>query len=473
MSERRADRARGGVPLIVALAAGLALTTIAVTLAPGVHFAYRSPEGHVALETAAAVIALLAAYLVFARFRLSAAIDDLVLATGLAVLATSNLLFAVIPALGAGDPARAWSWARVVADLLGAGLFAASAYLPRRAVANPRRELRRALGGAAAALGLVAIAVLAVHGWPAPIDPTLSPESSMRPRVVGNTVVLVSQLLIAFALACAAVGFARRAVALGDELRHWLAMASVVGAFSRVQYFLFPSLYSPWLHTGDAFRLAYYLVILLAALREIAAYQPRLAEAAVADERRRIARDLHDGLSQEIAFVAGGLRSGIHRPLAPQEVTPLLEAADHALAESRQAVVALSSTADEPLGAAVGRLASALALRSGLAVALPVPRDIDAAPPIRDALLGITREAVTNAVRHSGARSLVVVLSDGDVLHLQVCDDGAGFAVDEQPRDGEGFGLTSMRERAGLAGGALVVTSRPGAGTLVEAAVPR
>jgi two-component system, NarL family, sensor kinase len=80
---------------------------------------------------------------------------------------------------------------------------------------------------------------------------------------------------------------------------------------------------------------------------------------------------------------------------------------------------------------------------------------------------------VTNAVRHSGARSLVVVLSDGDVLHLQVCDDGAGFAVDEQPRDGEGFGLTSMRERAGLAGGALVVTSRPGAGTLVEAAVPR
>jgi signal transduction histidine kinase len=326
---------------------------------------------------------------------------------------------------------------------------------------------------AAATLGVIAIVVNVVHGWPAPIDPTLSPQASMRPRVVGNTVVLVSQLVIGAMLLCAALGFARQARRRDDELRKWLAVASLVGAFSRVHYFLFPSLYSPWLHTGDAFRFVYYLLILVAGLREIAAYQPRLAEAAVANERRRIARDLHDGLTQEIAFVAGGLRSGSRRALGPDEVAPLLDAADHALVEARQAVVALSSADDEPLGAAIGRLASALALRAGLEITLHVPRDIEAPAPVRAALLGITREAVTNAVRHSGGRSLIVTLSDGDALRLQVCDDGVGFPVESQARGGAGFGLTSMRERAGLAGGAMTVRSRPGAGTLVEVAVPR
>jgi signal transduction histidine kinase len=455
------------------VASMLVFATIAVTLVPGIHFAYRSPEGHAALETAAAIIALLAAYLVFARFNLSAAIDDLVLATGLAVLATSNLAFAVVAALGPGDPARAWSWARVAADLLGAGLFAASAYVPSRVVPRRGRALSGALAGAAVALVAIAVVAVTVRGWPAPIDPTLSPEASTRPRVVGNPVVLGSQLVIAAALGCAAVGFAREARRRGDDLRRWLAMASTVGAISRVHYFLFPSLYSPWLHTGDALRLAYYVVILIAALREIAAYQPRLAQAAVDTERRRIARDLHDGLSQEIAFVAGGLRSGVGRPLDPHEVGPLLEAADYALVEARQAVAALSTADEEPLGAAVGRLASALALRSGIDIALNVPSDIDASPAVRDAVLGVTREAVTNAVRHSGGRALVVTLSDGDALRLQVSDDGHGFAVDGDARKHNGFGMTSMRERAKIAGGSLAVTSRPGIGTLVELALPR
>jgi signal transduction histidine kinase len=473
VTESRGKHGRGRGAPVSGVAAVLVVATVAVTLVPGVHFAYRSPEGHAALETAAAIIALLAAYLVFARFNLSAALDDLVLATGLAVLATSNLAFAVVPALGAGDPARAWSWARVAADLLGAGLFAASAYVPSRVLPRRGRALRGALAGAAIALVVIGVVAATVPGWPAPIDPTLSPEASMRPRVVGNPVVLASQLIIAATLGCAAVGFAREARWRGDDLRRWLAIASAVGAISRVHYFLFPSLYSPWLHTGDALRLGYYVVILIAALREIAAYQPRLARAAVDTERRRIARDLHDGLSQEIAFVAGGLRSGIGRPLDPREVGALLEAADHALVEARQAVIALSTADEEPLGAAVGRLASALALRSGVDIALHVPPDIDASPNVRDAVLGITREAVTNAVRHSGGRSLVVTLSDGDALRLQVCDDGDGFAVEAEAREGTGFGLTSMRERAGLAGGALAVTSRPGMGTLVELALPR
>src|SRR5690242_6309463 len=102
------------------VSAALAIVTAAVTFAPGVHFAYRSPQGHVALETAAAVIALLAAYLVSARFRISRGLGDLMLSAGLGVLATSNLVFGVLPALATASPAREWSWARVAADLIGA-----------------------------------------------------------------------------------------------------------------------------------------------------------------------------------------------------------------------------------------------------------------------------------------------------------------------------------------------------------------
>jgi signal transduction histidine kinase len=466
-------RGNGVAPVAMLGAALLALTAV-ITFTTRIHFAYISPEGHIALETAASVIALLAAYLAFARFHQSSALDDLALATGLTLLAVSNLMFAVLPALGTGFPARHWSWARVAGDLLGAAAFTASAFIPARTVRHPRRASRRALGAAVVLLGLLAATAAALHGLPAPIDPTLSPESSMRPRVVGNPVVESVQLVIALALAGAAAGFAREGRRRGDPLRTWLAVASTVGACSRVHYFLFPSLYSPWLHTGDAFRLAYYLLILVAALREIAAYQPRLAQAAVANERRRIARDLHDGLTQELAFVVGGLRSSAGEPLDPEEAARLLEAAEHGLAEARQAVVALSFAEEEPLGAAVARVAGALALRAGVELTVNAAPDIDAPGRAREAVLGITREAVTNALRHSGARGLVVTLDDdGDALHLQVCDDGAGFAVDA-PRDIDtGFGLISMRERAELAGGALAIRSRPGAGTLVEAQLPR
>ena len=113
-----------------------AAATAAVIFVPALRFAYRGPELHVALETAAALIGLLAAYLVFGRFRRSGRLDDFMLCYSLSLLAFSNLFFAVIPAISSSGSDRFGTWARLVGQLLGAVLFAAAAVAPQRRVSG-------------------------------------------------------------------------------------------------------------------------------------------------------------------------------------------------------------------------------------------------------------------------------------------------------------------------------------------------
>ncbi len=119
----------------------------------GVAFAYASRDGHLALETGASVVALFAGALVMTRFRQGAGLDDLVLAVGLLILAGSNLFFAVLPEVVSGVPDVRWTWARAAGDLVGAGAFAASAFLPARPLPRPRVAERRALSATAGLLG--------------------------------------------------------------------------------------------------------------------------------------------------------------------------------------------------------------------------------------------------------------------------------------------------------------------------------
>jgi signal transduction histidine kinase len=458
----------------VALGALATLATAAVVFAPGIHFAYRSAAGHAALETAAALIGFLTAYLLLARFRLGAVGPDLWLAAALAILACSTLCFAVLPAVAGRAPGSLLIWARVFSDTVGFLVFATAAWAPLRAIRRLHRAELRALALVVGTLVLSFMLALALNGsLPTPIDPALSPEDSLRPRIAGAVLVEVAQLVAVAALLVAGIGFARRSDRQRDGFFSWLATATMFGVLGRVHYFLFPSLYSPWVHTGDFMRLSYYLLILGAALHEIAGYQPRLAQAAILDERRRIARDLHDGLAQELAFVASGLRSLEDDPPTKAELAQLIEAADQALAESRQAISALTANPDEPLSETVTRIASALALRAGADLDLRVEEEADASQPVRDAVLGITREAMTNAVRHGRARRLEVMLSCNGSVRLSVRDYGVGFVpLVDSVREGQ-VGLDSMRERAEAVGGRLSVHSVPGEGTLVQAVLPR
>jgi signal transduction histidine kinase len=458
--------------LTLATAALAALATLLVSVLPAVHLAYRSPSGHAAIETAAALIALLVAYLLLGRFLRTGQMRDLILVGALAILGFTNLLFSSIPLATTTGISRFSTWAPVAGRLLGAFLFAVAAFAPPRIFRRPREVVLPALLACTGALAILAIvfAFLAPH-LPLGINPALSPDAPDRPRVVGDPGVLTVQIVTMVLYAFAAVGFVRTRERTGDHLLDWFAVASVLGAFSHLNYFLFPSLYSDWVYMGDFFRLAFYLVLLFGAGREIAAYQRRMTDAAALEERRRLARELHDGLAQELAFISTQSRWLARGPGDQTRLEQLAQAAARALDESRSAIAALTRPLDEPLEVALAQAAEEVANRVGVQVRLDLEAGVQVPPDTRAALIRIVREAVTNTARHGKASEVTVCLVSNGDLQLRISDNGVGFDSAEQ-RDGWGFGLVSMRERAQAIGAQLEVRSRMGEGTEVEVVIP-
>jgi signal transduction histidine kinase len=456
-------------PILAVGAAGIAITAL-VSVAPGVRFAYRSPSAHVAIDTAATIIALLAAFLLLERFRQTGMRRDLLLVAALGVMAASSLCLSVVPALAGLGSEPATTWAKFAARLLGAGLFTGASFARAVRLRAPARSARRTLVGCLAAVaGLSLLALLLGTSLPLPIDPALSPAAAGRPRVVGNPVILGGQLVAMVLLVCAAAGFARSAAAERDVLTSWLAVGAILAALARLNYFLFPSQYTSFIYTGDFFALAFHLVLLVGAARQIHAYHCELANLAVLDERRRIARDLHDGLAQDLAFIVSQSRGSA----AAGRLDQLASAAERALDDSRAAIAALTRPLDEPLDAALARVAHEAAERLGARASLQLEAGIDLPAPLREALLRIAREAIANAARHGGAQAVTVSLSRAADLRMTVADDGCGFDPGAPPRrPGGGFGLISMRERAEAVGGTLAVSSAAGRGTTVEVVVP-
>jgi signal transduction histidine kinase len=276
--------------------------------------------------------------------------------------------------------------------------------------------------------------------------------------------VLALQLLMSLLYGLAAVGFLRRSRRLGDEFLGWLAIAAILAAASHVNYFLYPSLYSQWVHTGDAFRLCFYVILLAGSMRELWSYWHALSETAVLEERQRIARDLHDGLAQELVYLARNLDS-LDGDTSGDTLRRLLRAVERAQFESRRAVSTLAAPAGQAIETALANAVGEIAER------FHVVLDLDLVPGVRlsaaraEALVRIACEAVTNAARHSGSsRVRLTVERDGSRVRLWVSDKGRGFDTAAQG----GFGLVSMRERAHSVGGELCISSAPGRGSDVE-----
>jgi signal transduction histidine kinase len=184
-------------------------------------------------------------------------------------------------------------------------------------------------------------------------------------------------------------------------------------------------------------------------------------------ERRRVARDLHDSLAQELAFIVM-LSQQLDEDHDARTVSHLRTAGERALRDARTTITALSGPADAPLCGLVAGTVQSFRSRFDVQVDLDLDERVVVDAERRNALLRILQEAMNNAVRHGAARRIGVRLSDdgGNPL-LSIADDGAGFDV-AGSYSGEGFGLVSMRERAELLGGGLNVVSNPGCGTLVE-----
>jgi two-component system sensor histidine kinase DesK len=216
--------------------------------------------------------------------------------------------------------------------------------------------------------------------------------------------------------------------------------------------------------TGFALRGMRHLISVNAELVEA---REELVRNAVAEERLRFARDLHDLLGHSLSLIA--LKSELagrlaeHDPArARQEMADVEAAARRALAEVRDAV---SGYREVSLAQALAEARSAL---SAAGITLRAPAGGKPLPGAVDAVLGwVVREATTNVLRHSGARSVAVDLSeDGDLVRLAVTDDGRGG---DGPR---GTGLAGLAERVEALGGRLDAGPAGGRGFRLSAVVP-
>ncbi len=218
------------------------------------------------------------------------------------------------------------------------------------------------------------------------------------------------------------------------------------------------------------------------ALRRLADDRVRLAERAerlsVVEERQRLARELHDTVSQElfaIAMTVGAVRRALPAPkgAAAEQLALVEEGARRAQATMRGLIRALRPVelGSQSLTAALSALLDDVEARQSVGVHADLAEDESAAlsPAVEDALFRIAQEAVSNAVRHGEPAHLWVALTQHEgVAVLSVRDDGRGFDPGATPAH---IGLRTMRERAAEVGGRLAVQSEPGQGTTVTVRV--
>jgi signal transduction histidine kinase len=195
------------------------------------------------------------------------------------------------------------------------------------------------------------------------------------------------------------------------------------------------------------------------------------------EERRRLRRDLHDGLGAQLAGLnvqAGTLRRLIPRdPDAAEEVVvELRDELRSAIADIRRLVYDLRPPALDDLGLAeaLRRLAERYGSEGeDLRVSVEAPEDLPGLPAaVEVAVYRITQEALTNVARHAQARSSVVRLAVDDDVSLEIVDDGVGIPKERSA----GVGLSSMHERASELGGSCIVEPLPKGGTQVLVRLP-
>ena len=209
----------------------------------------------------------------------------------------------------------------------------------------------------------------------------------------------------------------------------------------------------------------------------------RLAESqflATAEERDRIARDLHDELGQLLGFLTLRIhaaqelrRRGRYEELGAN-LTELEQAAGSLGGQVREAILGLRARvgADQPLGEVLDDYVQEYGLQTGIATTYEGAADVGGDLPlaVQHQILRVAQECLSNVRRHAQARRVVVLLEESQgLLELSVADDGVGFSTEEPTNR---LGLRTMNERAEGIGGTLEIRSSPGTGTVVRLIVP-
>lgn len=447
--------------------AAIALFALALTVVlQALSFAVHSLSGHTTVETATGLVGALAAFVFAERMRSTRLLSDLLIALSLGMLSATDLILGAGPTLIDASPGNAWKWIVLVNRLVAGAILIGAAFCPELELDRSRRRPSAIVAASAGLLIALAGALLLSHAHlPSLLASSGATESGGDHGHMLNFLELSGALLAAIA----AVGLARRAERDGDRMVQSIAAGVAVLAIARFNYFLVSPVHASRLYAGDILKLCAYALILQGCMAEFRALQRKLTRQAAVDERRRMARDMHDGLAQELAFIATHSQRLGNTGDDAATVVHLQAAAERALHDSRTTIAVLTSSEDAPLDLLIERTVESFRSRFGVEVDLDLQRKVIVSAERRNALLRILHEASINAVRHGAAQRLVVRMRSGvDGPSLRIADDGVGFDVQAAVDAGGGLGLTSMRERAELLGAQLSISSSPGAGAVVE-----
>jgi signal transduction histidine kinase len=412
------------------------------------------PQLGLVLQTVMAFAGGIIAVLAGVRYAVEGRRLDLLLCTGFLVGSISTAAFAIGPVLNGHPLHRPEAWAGMVGRLLSWTLIAAAPFARGRS------------GSKALANGILTSCVVLFVAWMALRSsasdlPAIDPDSATPGLLTGALAALVLLNLLAV------VGFGKRFHERREDLDRWLALGATLMLFASLHYVFTPVLAAGSVSRGDFLRMLAYGVLLVGGWRAI-----RFAEfgRAVAEERARVAREIHDGLAQYLFAVsthATMLESG-----APQQETiaKLKEAAQAAQQEARFAILALSTAAgNAPFDAALRRYVDFLTADGRLDVDLEIDPTVRLAPDEQIEVFRIVQEGLANVRKHANARraEVVIAMREGE-RYVSVSDDGDGFDGQSAPA---GQRLKNIRARAESIAGDATVQSRPGRGTTVEIAL--
>ena len=448
---------------------------VVVVAASGIVFGLPSPihvtapGARAAIETLIATGALLGAAALWLSFRHGHRRSDLLLLTALGTIGLSDFVFLALPALTDARLLGFGSALEVACQMLAAVAFAVAAFTPAGTLAGT--GLRTFRVAAAAAAATVALGALVYFFTRRSTLDAAFPQAGLGAAAQ-------HPVLLAEALVSAAILLVSGVVFLGRPERdsYALAGASFLLAAARIQYLALPVVSQDWVTAREGLRLAAYALVLSVAIGRYVQTRREIAAAALVVERERIARDLHDGLAQDLAFIA---LQGQQLSTELGDEHPLTEAARRAVAASRGVIVDLSASTAASTETALRQVADELAVRFEIEVDVRITGDLDESarhdlePPRRDEVVRIAREAIVNAARHGRARHVTVALDrSDDQVRLRVSDDGRGIPHSKLRGQG-GYGLQMMRARAAALGGRLVTRRRIDGGAEVELTFPR
>ena len=440
------------------LLSGLLAASLALLLAyPTLRTQYDRPELLLVLETTMALAGVLVAVLAGGRFAVDGQRTDLLLAAGFLIWSLSTAAFVIVPVLDGGSLSRADGWAALAGGIAGQGLIAVAPFVNGRSRFRDR-AIRDTVLAAAVALAALWV-LLRAHGGSLP---ALAPPAGVADAPPGLASALAVQALLCL---LAVVGWGRRFARTGDDLAKWLSLGFTLLGFAALHLVFMPPRGTTYVAAGDYLRLVAFALMLVGAWRAI-----RSAELgrAVAEERARVAREIHDGLAQYL-FAVSTHAQMLEAGAPVEEVGPqLTQAAALAQQEARFAILALSSASGTaPFDIALRRYVEFLTADGELAVDFEIDPAIRLSPDEQIEIFRIVQEGLGNVRRHANATHAEVVIGrrPSGERSVVIEDDGAGFPT-ESPTSGQG--LRNMRARASSINGVFNVRSTPGLGTALE-----